>query len=48
MAANLNRSDGKRLKENTKSFALAMEMYGGKRICNLFELNYTGPHYEIV
>ena len=49
VAANLNQSDcGKRFTENTKSFALAMKIYGSKRMCNLFELNYIGPSYQIV
>lgn len=39
VAVNLNQSDrGKRFMENIKSFALAMKMYGNKKLCDLFDL----------
>jgi hypothetical protein len=48
-AANLNRKDpAHRFSDNSKAFAQAMKMYGGKRMCDLFALNYAGPGYSTV
>jgi hypothetical protein len=48
IAANLNHSKiGARFSRNSKSFYQAMKMYGGRRILNLFNLNYSGPSYEM-
>lgn len=49
VAANLNRTGrGHRFRENTKCFAETMRMFGGKRMCDLFALNYDGPSYDTV
>ena len=47
VAANLNRKDsGNRYSENTKCFAQAMRIYGGRRLCDLFALNFAGPSFD--
>ena len=44
IAANMNRrKEGFRFSENFKSIAEAMKVYRGRRICDLFTLNYVGP-----
>jgi len=49
IAANLNRrKDGFRFSENSKALAQAMKVYGGRRMCDLFALNYNGPSYNTV
>lgn len=32
--------------KNSKSFAQAMKIYGGKQMCDLFALNFGGPSYD--
>ena len=47
VATNLNRvRQGHRFSKNTKSFAQAMRIYGGRRMCDLFALNFGGPSYD--
>jgi hypothetical protein len=47
VATNLNRvRQGHRFSKNSKSFAQAMRIYGGKRMCDLFSLNFGGPSYD--
>ena len=49
VAANLNRkASGNRYSENTKYFAQAMRIYGGRRLCDLFALNFAGPSYDSI
>lgn len=49
VARNLNRSDkGNRHSENMKYFTQAMKVYGGRRMCNLFALNFARPHYSTI
>ena len=49
VAANLNRSDrGNRYSENTKCFTHAMRIYGGRRLLDLFALNFAGPSYDTI
>ena len=49
LAANLNRKkSGNRYSENTKSFAQAMRIYGGRRLCDLFALDFTGPSFDSI
>lgn len=44
VASNLNRTkQGYRFSSNTKSFSQAMKIYGGRRMCDLFSLNFFGP-----
>lgn len=44
VAANLNRKDlGNCYSENTKCFAQAMRIYGKRRLCDLFSLNFASP-----
>ena len=41
---NLNRNKvGYRFSENTKCFLQAMKIFGGRRMCNLFSINFHGP-----
>lgn len=47
VATNLNRAKrGFRYSKNTKSFSQAMKIYGGRRMCDLFALNFVGPSYS--
>lgn len=47
VAKNLNRSKrGFRFSDNTKALSQAMKVYGGRRMCDLFQLNYDGPSYS--
>ena len=47
VATNLNRvRQGHRFSKNTKSIAQAMKIYGGRRMCDLFALNFGGPSYD--
>ena len=47
IATNLNRvRQGHRFSKNSKSFAQAMRIYGGRRMCDLFTLNFGGPSYD--
>lgn len=47
VASNLNRKkQGIRWSTNSKAFSQAMKMYGGRRMCELFSLNYCGPNYS--
>ena len=47
VATNLNRvRQGHRFFKNSKSFAQAMRIYGGRRMCDLFTLNFGGPSYD--
>jgi len=49
VASNLNRDGrGNRYSENTKCFSQAMRVYGGRRLCDLFALNFAGPSYETI
>ena len=49
VAANLNRvTQGHRFSKNTKSYAEAMKIYGSRRMCDLFALNYAGPSYSSI
>ena len=49
VAQNLNRdSRGNRFSENTKSYAQVMKVYGGKRMCDVFSVNYLGPNYSTI
>ena len=34
--------------KNSKSFAQVMKMYGGRRMCDLFSLNYCNTSYSII
>ena len=47
--ANLNRvKHGHRFSNNTKSFGHAIKIYGGRRMCDLFALNFAGPSYSSI
>ena len=47
VASNLNRSKkGFRFSNNNKSSTQAMKIYGGRRMCDFFPLNYCGPSYS--
>lgn len=47
VVANLNRrKQGFQFSENSKAMAQAMKVYGGRRMCDLFALNYCGPSYN--
>ena len=49
VATNLNQvSQGDRFSKNTKSFAQAMKIYGGRHMCDLFALNFEGPSYDTI
>jgi hypothetical protein len=49
VAANLNRDDhGNRYSENTKCFARAMRIYGGRCLCDMFALNFAGPGFDTI
>jgi hypothetical protein len=49
VATNLNRKKGGcRYSENTKAFAQTMKIYGGRRMCDLFTLNFVGPSWSTV
>ena len=49
VAQNLNRKDSRnRYCENTKCFSQAMRIYGGRRLCDLFSLNFAGPSYDSI
>jgi len=49
IAANLNRKKSRhRFTNNTKCFTQATKMYGGKRMVDLFSLNYGGPKMSTV
>ena len=49
IAANLNRKDSRnRYSENTKCFLPAMRIFGGRRLCNLFSLNFAGPSFDSI
>jgi hypothetical protein len=46
---NLNRKKaGLRYSKNTKPFAQAMKIFGGRRMCDLFALNYAGPNFSTI
>jgi hypothetical protein len=42
------RKEGVRFYENSKALAQAMKVYGGRRMCDLFALNYSGPSYSTI
>jgi hypothetical protein len=49
VATNLNCSkSGHRYSNNTKSFCHAMKVYGGRRMCDLFSLNFAAPSFSTV
>jgi hypothetical protein len=49
VAQNLNRKKaGHRYSKNTKSFAQAMKIFGGRRMCDLFALNYAGLNFSTI
>jgi hypothetical protein len=33
---------------NNKGFAQTMKMYGGRRMCDFFQLNFVGPSYKAI
>ena len=44
VAANLNHDRrGHRFSDNTSAFLQAMKIFGGRRMCDLYKLNYDGP-----
>ena len=49
VASNLNRKmQGNRYSENSKALAQTMKVYGGRRMYDLFALNYAGPGYNTI
>ena len=49
VAANLNRrKEGFRFSKNSNRLAEAMKVYGGRRMCDLFALNYARPSYSTI
>ena len=49
VACNLNqKKQGMRWSTNSKAFSQAMKMYKGRRMCDLFSLNYGGPTYSTI
>jgi hypothetical protein len=49
VASNLNRKkQGYRFSSNSRSFAQAMKIYGGRRMCDLFSLNYGGTGFNTI
>jgi hypothetical protein len=47
VVANLNRkAQGIRWSENTKAFSQTMKIYGGRQMCDFFQLNFAGPSYK--
>ena len=47
VATNLNqKKQGIRWSTNSVAFSQAMKMYGGRRMCELFSLNFAGPTYS--
>ena len=47
VATNLNRKkQGIRWSTNFVAFSQAMKIYGGRRMCELFSLNFAGPTYS--
>ena len=42
------RKQGFRFSDNSKALVQAMKVYGGRRMCDLFSLNYAGPSYSTV
>jgi hypothetical protein len=49
VATNLNRKkQGFRFSTNSKSFAQTLKIYGGRRMCDLFSLNFAGPTYMTI
>jgi hypothetical protein len=47
--SNLNRKrQGCKFNGNTKTFAQAMKIYRGRRMCDLFTLNFVGPTFLTV
>jgi hypothetical protein len=49
VAQNLNsKKAGHRYSKNTKLFAQAMKIFGGRRMCDLFALNYAGPNFSTI
>jgi hypothetical protein len=49
VATNLNKKKGGcRYSENTKAFAQTMKIYGGRRMCDFFTLNFVGPSWNIM
>ena len=49
VAANLNKKDsGHRYNDNTKCFSQAMRVYGGRRLCDLFSLNFARPSFDTI
>lgn len=49
VARNLNRKKtGYQFSTNSKSFAQAMKIYGGRRMVDLFSLNFVGPTLSTV
>jgi hypothetical protein len=49
VATNLNcTKNGYRYSKNTKSFCQAMKVYGGRRMCDLFILNFAAPSFSMI
>jgi hypothetical protein len=49
VTTNLRRKkQGHRFSKNSKCFVQAMKIYGGRRMCDLFTLNFAGPSYTTV
>ena len=47
VANNLNhKKQGARWSRNSLAFSQAMKMYGGRRMCDLFSLNFASPNYS--
>ena len=47
MANDFNREKlGIRWSSNLLAFSQAMKLYGGKQMCDLFTLNFSGPNYS--
>jgi hypothetical protein len=42
------KKQGWRFSANTKSFMQAMKIYGGRRMCDLFTLNFAAPSFNTI
>lgn len=40
--------EGFKFFDNSKALAQAMKVYEGRRMCDLFALNYNGPSYSTI
>ena len=49
VANNLNHKKQRaRWSRNSLAFSQTMKMYGGRRMCDLFSLNFAGPNYSSI